>query len=167
MAAPRDSKATPPEAQDVLVVVFDSGKARFFTHHPNGRLESLKTWESGLHRNNTDTVSDKPGRSVSSVGQGRSAIEPKHDPHKMEKHNFVHALVAELDTAFDQGKFKRLVVVAPERSLGEFRKEASAKLMRTVWREVPKDLVHFSESDLQERLAPHFKPEIETATPPR
>jgi len=52
--------------------------------------------------------------------------------------------------------------VAPERILRELRKDASDKLRRMVLREVPKDLVHYSEAELQERLTSHFKPEAET-----
>src|ERR1700759_2632169 len=110
-----------PENRDILVVVFDGAKVRFFMHKPNGQLNPLTEMESGLHHFARDAVSDKPGRSQSSTGQGaRSAIEPKHDEHKMEKHNFVHAIVAALDKAYDDGTFKHLAVVAPTRSIGEF-----------------------------------------------
>jgi protein required for attachment to host cells len=167
MAAPKEPKPASPDSEEILVVVFDSSKARFFRRLPNGRLDALQDMNSSLHRFTREQVSDKPGRSISSVGHGRSALEPKHDPHKMEKHNFVHAIAKILDDAFDKGTFKRMAIVAPERSIGEFRKEATDKLSRVVWREVPKDFTHYSDHELAVRLAPHFAPENETIEPER
>jgi protein required for attachment to host cells len=67
--------------------------------------------------------------------------------------------VKALDLAYDQGKFKHLAVVAPTRSIGEFRTLASDKLRRTVWREVSKELMHLSDHELQGRLVTELGPE--------
>lgn len=143
---------------DVLIVVFDGAGARYFRRTSKGRLELLKELELGLHRSTSETVSDKQGRSFASAGGGiRSPYEPKHDPHKMEKHNFVHRIVKELDNSYDRNEFKRLVIVAPERSLGEFRSIAADKLRRAVWKEVPKELTQFSAHELESRLKPYLE----------
>jgi hypothetical protein len=82
------------DMKDVLIVVFDGAGARYFKLSAKGRLGLLKEVESGLHRKTSETVSDKQGRSFASAGGGiRSPYEPKHDPHKMEKHNFVHRII--------------------------------------------------------------------------
>ena len=94
------------------------------------------------------------GRRFSATG--RHAIEPKHDPHKLEKHNFVLRVVKLLDTAYDQGAFGQLIVVAPERSLGEFRDLASDRLMRLVVSQIPKELTQYSDHELIKRLKPHL-----------
>ena len=147
------------DMEDVLIVVFDGAGARYFRRSSKGRLELQREVQSGLHRRTSETVSDRQGRSFASAGGGiRSPYEPKHDPHKMEKHNFVHRIVKELDDSYDQHKFKHLVVVAPERSLGEFRSIASDKVLRTVWREVPKELTQFSAHELEIRLKPFLGP---------
>jgi len=154
------------ESLETLVVVFDGARARFFSREPNGRLVALNEIESGLHKHTRDVVSDKEGRSFASTHSGvRHAYEPKHDKHKMEKHNFVHLLVKTLEDAYDWGRIKRLAIVAPERSLGEFRSLASPKLLKLIWREVPKELTQFSPHELQIRLAPHFEPEKEIVQP--
>jgi protein required for attachment to host cells len=70
----------------------------------------------------------------------------------MEKHNFVHRLVKQLDDSYEQGRFKHLVIVAPQRGIGEFRTLASDKLRRAVWREVPKDLFNLTVDELESRL---------------
>ena len=155
------------ETEEVLVVVFDGAGARLFRRAPNGRLGLLNEIDSGLQRKSSDIVSDRQGRTFASAGGGiRSPYEQKHDPHKMQKHNFVHRLVEELDEAYDRHLFKHLVVVAPERSLGEFRSLASDKLRRTVWREVPKEFTQLSAPDLEARLKPHLEPESQTIEPP-
>ena len=154
------------KSQDILVVVFDGARARFFKRDPAGRLTSLSDMESGLHRFTHEAVSDRQGRGFASSGSGtRHAYEAKHDKHKQEKHDFVHLIVATLDTAYDQRKFDRLAIVAPERSLGEFRALASDKLKALVWREVPKEFTQYSVHELEERLRPYFEPDKEIIEP--
>ena len=146
------------ETEEVLVIVFDGSGARLLKRWPNGRLELLSEVASGLHRRTSEAVSDRQGRTFASAGGGiRSPYEPKHDQHKMEKHNFVHRLVKQLDDSFDRGEFKHMVVVAPERSIGEFRTLAADKLRRAVWREVPKDLTHLTVHELESRLKEALK----------
>ena len=141
------------ETPETLVVVFDGAKARFLRRDKKGRLTLENEIESGLARKTSEIVSDRQGRTFASAGGGvRSAYEPKHDPHKMEKHNFVHGLVKTLDDSYDRNEFKQLIVVAPERSLGEFRALAPDKLRRVAV-EVPKELTQLSVHDLQARLS--------------
>lgn len=143
-------------AQDILIVVFDAAQARFFKQEPDGRIQASGKIKSGLHRFTREEVSDKPGRTFSSVGDGRHAYEPKHDPHKYEKHEFVHKLAKMLDDAYDKGAFKHLIIVGPKRSLGELNDIASTKLRRLVLREVPKEFTKYSEHELEERLRPYL-----------
>jgi hypothetical protein len=66
---------------DRLVVVFDGAKVRFFKFHAGGHLRPSAEMQSGLHRFTREQVSDKQGRTFSSVAGARHAYEPKHDPH--------------------------------------------------------------------------------------
>lgn len=142
----------------VLVAVFDSAQVRFFEYNrARGRLTPvLDEIASRLHHDRRAIESDRPGRGFSSGGQ-HHAYESPSDPRKLEKHNFVRAIALALDAAYEQHKFNALVVVAPERSLGEFRSVASDKVKRTVWREVPKDLAGFSHDDVQNHLVPFLQ----------
>jgi protein required for attachment to host cells len=143
----------PAETPDTLVLVFDGARARFLKRDGKGRLTLVNEVESGLARKTSEIVSDRQGRTFASAGGGvRSTYEPKHDPHKMEKHNFVHGLVKALDDSYDRNEFKQLIVVAPERSLGEFRALAADKLLRSIVNEVPKELTQVPIHELQERL---------------
>ena len=138
-----------------LVAVFDSSHVRFFEYKPaQGRLENiLADVSSVLHHDRRDIESDRPGRTISSGGQ-HHAFQSHSDPRKMEKHNFVHAIAQAVEAALDQHKFNALVVVAPERSVGEFRNVASKNVKEAIWREVPKEFTNLSDSELHDHLVP-------------
>ena len=138
-----------------LVAVFDSAHARFFEYKPaHGRLDViLEDVASGLHHHRRDIDTDKPGRGFGAGGQHHS-YESHSDVRKLEKHDFVQAIARAIDAAYDQHKFNALVIVAPERSIGEFRSVASDKVKNTLWREVPKDFANFSDGDLRRHLLP-------------
>jgi len=142
-------------ADHTLVAVFDSAHARFFEYKPaHGRLDVvLEEVASGLHHHSRDIGTDKPGRSVGSDGQHHS-YESSSDPRKIEKHDFVQAIARAIDAAYDQHKFNALVIVAPARSIGEFRSVASENLKKSVWREVPKEFANLSDSELRQHLLP-------------
>lgn len=144
------------------IVVMDSTAAHFYAlhEHVGGRsIESAaESMQSGLHAHAADVKSDKPGRGFPSAGSSaRHAMEPHHDYHKQEKHNFVHALAKFLQHAHDEHKFERLAIVAPDRSLGELRSELPDMVKRVVWREIPKDLTKLGQQDLWARLAPELQ----------
>jgi protein required for attachment to host cells len=81
-------------------------------------------------------------------------MSPKHDPRKLEKHDFVKSIAQAIEAALDQHKFNALVVVAPVRSIGEFRSVASKKVQDIVWREVPKELANLTTPELEKHLVP-------------
>jgi protein required for attachment to host cells len=137
-----------------LVAIFDSAHVRFFEYKANGKLVSiLQDVSSGLHHDKKDIEADRPGRTISAGGQ-HHALEPHHDPRKMEKHDFVRSIAQAIDEALERHAFGRLVVAAPARSIGEFRSVASAKVLKSVWHEVPKELANLSEADLEAHLMP-------------
>jgi protein required for attachment to host cells len=146
----------------ILVAVFDAAHVRFFEFkRARGRLEPvLGDVSSGLHHDRREIESDRPGRNVSSGGQ-HHAYESEHDPRKLEKHDFVKAIAGAIEAALDQHKFNKLVIVAPVRSVGEFRSVAGDKVKATLWREVPKELAGLSDSDLENHLVPILQaPEV-------
>lgn len=142
-------------ADHTLVAVFDSSHVRFFEYKPaHGQIERiLAEVSSGLHHDKREIETDRPGRSISSGGQ-HHAFESHSDPRKMEKHDFVRAIAQAVEAALDQHKFNALVVVAPERSVGEFRTVASDKVKNTIWREVQKEFANLSDSELSSHLVP-------------
>lgn len=95
-----------------------------------------------------EIVTDKPGRSHSSVGHGRSAIEPKTDPVAYRETEFVKSLAAMLDRQQQQGKFDRLVIAAAPIALGDIRRAMSAGVKKTVIAELNKDLTNLPTAQL-------------------
>lgn len=147
----------PTDPGRTLVAVFDAAHVRFYEYkQPHGRLEPvLGEVSSGLHHDRREIESDKPGRAFASASGGpRHAHESKHDPRKLEKHDFVRAIAQAIDQALERHAYDRLVVVAPERSVGEFRTLASEKVKRTVWREVQKDFANLTDPELERHLVP-------------
>jgi protein required for attachment to host cells len=143
------------DTERTLVAVFDSGHVEFLEYKPaHGKLEPiLGDVASGLHHDNRDIVSDRPGRGSSGGGQ-HHAYEAEHDPKKLEKHNFVRAIAQALETVLDQHQFGRLVLVAPARSIGEFRSVASDKVKHVLWREVPKEMANLTNAQIHDHLVP-------------
>lgn len=75
---------------DLLVVVFDGAIARFFKGDAGTGLRPAAEMHSELHHFSRDVGSDRGGRRFSATS--RHAMEPKHDLHEQEKHNFVQKL---------------------------------------------------------------------------
>ncbi|MDP1964452.1 MAG: host attachment protein, partial [Reyranella sp.] len=139
------------------IVVADGARARFLAPSDDrsklvpARNADMVALESRGHAH--DLKSDKPGRSYSSARGGvRHALEPPHDPHKLEKHRFSASLVEALEVACERREFDRLVVVAPRRSLGEMRTLMSSRLQRCIQHEIAKDLTNETSARLWKRL---------------
>ncbi len=150
------------KAKKTWIVVADGASAQFFQIREDangGGLEpAASDMASGIHRHASDLKSDEPGRAFAGAGSSaRSAMEPHHDYHKLEKHEFVRAIAASLERAFDAHEFERLVLVAPERSLGEFRSELPPKLKAVVWHEIAKDITKLGPQDLWARIGPALR----------
>lgn len=87
-----------------------------------------------------DIVADRPGRSFESKGIARHALPPRTDPHRLEAERFVGRVAKALASALKKGAFDRLVLIAPPRALGEFRKLLPASVKGKVIGEVNEDL---------------------------
>ena len=99
-----------------------------------------------------DIVSDKPGRSHSSVGSGRSAMEPKTDPVAHREAAFVKSVAATLDRRQQNGAFDRLVIAAAPDALGDIRKAISPAVRKTIVAELSKDLTNLPTAQLDQHL---------------
>ncbi|MBV9991602.1 MAG: host attachment protein [Alphaproteobacteria bacterium] len=143
-------------ADHTLVAVFDSAHARFFEYKAaHGRLETvLEDVASGLHHDRREIDTDRGGRGGDARGGQGHVYESHSDVRKLEKHDFVRAIADAVEAALDRHKFNALVVVAPPRSIGEFRSVASGKVKDTVWREVPKELANLTTAELERQLVP-------------
>lgn len=128
------------------ILIADGSRARIAYNDGPGR--GIKpVFEDELRGRNLagrDIVSDRPGRTFDSAGEGRHAKEPHTDPRALEKRNFARQLAGRLEEADKRGAFDRLVIVSPPRALGDLRAVLPAAVRAKVDREIPKDLTNIS-----------------------
>ena len=72
-----------------------------------------------------DIMADRPGRSHSSVGHGRSAMEYSSDPVREEQQKFTAEIAGRIDDYAAEGAFDRLVICAAPQTLGDLRSKLS------------------------------------------
>jgi protein required for attachment to host cells len=135
------------------VVVADGARALILENVGDRKFPDLRTKE---HYRQDDPKThelgtDKPGRSFSSVGSGRSAME-QTDWHEQEEQRFLIGLAARLDKAVLGGETRSLVVVAPARALGVLRKEFSSHVRGALRAEVEKDYVKMPVDQITKHL---------------
>ena len=136
------------------VVVCDGKKALVLENVGDEKFLNLKTREAREQpdRKTHELGTDAPGRSFSSVGSGRSAVE-QTDWHEQEEHRFLQALVSHLDAAVNAGEVKSLIIVAPPRALGVLRQAYSHNLRAAVRGEIDKDFVKLPIHEIEKHLA--------------
>ena len=80
-----------------------------------------------------DIMADRPGRSHSSVGPGRSAMEYSSDPVREEQQKFTAEIAGRIDDYAAEGAFDRLVICAAPQTLGDLRSKLSdrARMLTT------------------------------------
>ena len=93
-----------------------------------------------------------PGRSFSSVGAGRSAVETT-DWHDLEEERFAISVAETLNRAAENGLFKHLVVVAPPRALADLRAHFSRRVQDRITFELNKDLTGHPIPDIEKILS--------------
>jgi protein required for attachment to host cells len=129
-------------ARGEWVVVADGAKALVLENVGDAKSPSLRSRE--VHDQpdpkTSEIGTDKPGRSFSSVGTGRSAME-QADWHDQEEYRFLARLAERLHKAVLAGEAQSLIVVAPARALGMLRKEFSPHVRKAIRAEVEKDYV--------------------------
>ena len=135
------------------VVVCDGKKALVLENAGDEKFLNLKTREVFDHADKAtrDLGTDAPGRSFSSVGHGRSAME-QTDWHDQEEERFLHTLAKHLDAQAKAGHVKSIVIIAPPRALGMLRPVYSHDVRRVLQGEIDKDLVAMPLHEIEKHL---------------
>jgi protein required for attachment to host cells len=136
------------------VIVCDGKKALVLENAGDEKFLNLKTKEVFDHPDakTHELGSDAPGRSFSSVGNGRSAVE-QTDWHTQEEEKFLRKLAGHLDAAVKAGEAKSLFMVAPPRALGVLRQAYSHNLRSALRAEIDKDFVKLPVHEIEKHLA--------------
>ena len=135
------------------VVVCDGAKALVLENVGDAKFPNLKMLEVFEQEDlaTHELGTDRPGRSYSSVGHGRSAVS-QTDWHDQAEHDFLLQLTQHLDAAIAAGKIKSLIVVAPPRALGVLRPAYSPALKAAVRAELDKDFVKLPVHEIEKHL---------------
>ena len=136
------------------VLIADGARARILEN--DGPGHGLKAVEGavfhGDHSATHDLVSDRQGRSHSSHGPGRSAIEAHSDPHRQLKATFAHQLAEALAHGLEQKSYDRLIIVAPPVTLGDLRAALSEHVRAKVVGEIHHDLTKTPNGEIAAHL---------------
>ena len=137
------------------VLVADAGHARILYNEGHGRglHRAFDHDFAAPHTTNKEAETDAPGRTFDSGGPGRHFKGKEEDWQEHEEKSFAKDLAHELNQAADQGRFDRVVVVAPDRFLGELRPNLSGRVSDHIHAEAHKDLTHARIDELEQHLA--------------
>jgi len=115
------------------VVVIDSARARFFRRDESGRL-------------------------AKSLPDIAAPIQPGARPEasRQARLKFLQLVKDALGKACDTAQFERLVVIAPERVLSQFRKHAPDKIRARLWRERAHARSESSVEEIARLIEPYF-----------
>ena len=137
------------------IVVSESARARIFTVSGiGGKLQEvadLSHPESRLH--NRELISDAPGRTFDSHGEGRHAMEQASDPQEREAQAFATEIVRHIDRGQREGNFDSLVLVAPPKFLGWLRQELSKSARNALIGELDKNLVEADAKTIERHVS--------------
>ena len=139
---------------DAIVFVGDGRKALFLRNEGDEKFPNLKTERVFLDNNppTREQGTDKPGRSFSSVGHGRSSVE-QTDWHDLEEHHFAREVAAALERLVRERKVKALVIAAPPRTLADLRQALHKDIKAHVIAEVDKDFTKQPVYEIEKHLA--------------
>jgi protein required for attachment to host cells len=137
------------------VVVADGTQARVFENagpgkglHPgDGLSREIEPQQA------SEIMADRPGRSISSVGSGRSAMEYTSDPVEVREARFVRGIADMLEEKRADGAFNRLILAAAPNALGDMRKAMTPAVKETLMAELPKDLTNLPKPELDRHFA--------------
>ena len=139
---------------DAWVMVGDGQKALFFRNEGDATYPNLEIVQV-LEQDNPSTReqgSDRPGRTHSSVGTARSAMQ-ETNWHKLEKHRFAKDIADALYSAAHSGRYDKLVIAAPPMIMGDLRKAMHKEVSDKVVAEVSKDLTNMPPHEIEKILA--------------
>jgi protein required for attachment to host cells len=138
-----------------VIMVVDGAKMSLFRNRGKDFVADLEMIEETKHHVGPTSAlgTDKPGRSFSSSGHGRSAHEST-DFHQVEEDDFAAGAVGKLNAMAQQSSLDFIIVAAPH-VLGVMRKQYSAALRKGLRAEIAKDYAGRSAKDVADLLRNH------------
>jgi len=141
--------------KETWVLIADGMRARILKWDGGDRLAPAmehEFYDPQVHGYSRDLKSDAPGRAFDPGSGARHAMEPRHDPHELEKERFGRSIAAVIDAAAARKAFDRLILVAPPKALGVLRSALGQAARSRVSGEIHKDLIHTPAHQLADHL---------------
>ncbi|MBI3556262.1 MAG: host attachment protein [Deltaproteobacteria bacterium] len=115
-------------------------------------VERLSDEKGALHE--SELVSDRPGRGLSSAGNGvvRHAVGHGETHREQLAKKFAARIAAALDTARAQKRFTEVVLAAEPRFLGLLREALGLEIRALVKHEIPREYVKCSDGEVRARI---------------
>ncbi len=139
---------------NTLIAVADGAKLLLLRNggdaaHP--RLEIVEH-ETQAHAPTHDQGTDRPGKSHSRVGHGRSVVA-QTDWHQIGEDRFARHTADLLNALATDSWAEHVVVIAPPHTLGEMRKHYGKAVESRLLGEMPKDLTGFGINEIAAHIA--------------
>ncbi len=133
------------------VVVLDAQQARLFMKGAQGNLEAIGyPMYAEPVRTNPDSRHSLGRTFNSNGGNIRHIIEPHTPEWTQECKEFIKHVVEYLEASL--WEYDRLIIAAPPKMLGFFRKALSKPVQDKVILELNKDFIHLQSQQIQKRL---------------
>jgi protein required for attachment to host cells len=140
-------------------VIADGGQARFVWPAADNALHTREAVESAdIHKQTSDLVSDRSGRSFESASPTRHGVEPRSDPHERSKLTFARVIGEKIRAESAAGAFNELVLVAPSHVLEELRDSLDTTTAAKLTGTLAKDLVKVPDHELWPHLKQWVRP---------
>jgi protein required for attachment to host cells len=135
-------------------VIADGAPARFVERDEQGHFHTVANFVStALHKRERALGTDKPGRATESALPMHHAIESRGSLVEEAKQDFIRSVADALASEHGQGRFDRLILVAPPRVLTELKDKLDEPVAESVVTELQKDLTKVPDRDLVGHLA--------------
>ncbi len=148
-----------PKDRNLLIVIADGEHARFVRPAGDNALHTQQEIDSPTaHQRSADLRSDRPGAAFHTGSTAHHAVQPRHDPHTLEKAAFARGLAGQLNEGAATGVFEELVLVAPAHTMAALEAELDAAARHRVVGRLDKDLIKTPDHELQPHLHEWVRP---------
>ncbi len=135
------------------VIVCDGSRALFLENGGDAETLNLRLAERFAQEDapSRDLGTDRPGRSHSSVGNGRSAME-ETDWHEQAEQEFIKRVAERLNALVYDKTIEDYVLIAPPPAIGALRPYLKAETSAAMREEIQKELANQSVADIEKHL---------------
>lgn len=136
--------------QGTWVLIADGEKALFLENLTDGENPHFDVFREEEQENppNREQAANRRGRFNDGPNVHRSAVADT-DWHQLAKDRFAEELADILYKQAHKGRFERIVLVAPPKTLGELRDEIHQEVSDKVVGEIPKTLTNHPVEDIE------------------